>query len=574
MAALIAMQAGFLVTNQNRGLAAPAGGAWPGQRSGGARRERPMRTPSPLRVSEITAAHLFGETHSTVDDANAPQTSVQLVLAGVLAVPDPKRGLAIIGPNAGTAKLYTVGSAIPGGVSLYSVYSDRVLLDRGGVIESLFLPRKAPLAGTGPQPADARKPGPAPGQRWPRGMPRCSAVWCARSRCLSGTKLSGYRIYPGGRTSVGAFTHLGLRPGDLITGVNGTPLDDPARANEILQTLSSLASANLTIQRNGQSQELTLNLETVASDAENVAASELRHEAPQGGAVTARLPRSQRQRRPARGGGSRRHRTAARRGPGRQCVQRSIEANLPHENAARICLVVVPARCARSAPCCCWPPRAGAQQKGPRITPNFKDADITQLIEAVSAATGKNFIIDPRVRAQVTWLSGASTALTPEQFYQGFLSVLQVHGFIAVPAGNIIKVLPDANMRQIPGSDLPNHVSATSDDVVTQVIAVSNVSAAQLVPVLRPADAAERPALGGHRRQHADHFRSRLERKSHDAHRRRASTRAVVRTSTSFRCRAPPRPTRCACSPRWWPRGAMRAARTCTWSPMIAPTAS
>ncbi len=129
---------------------------------------------------------------------------------------------------------------------------------------------------------------------------------------------------------------------------------------------------------------------------------------------------------------------------------------------------------------------AGAQQKGPRITPNFKDADITQLIEAVSAATGKNFIIDPRVRAQVTWLSGASTALTPEQFYQGFLSVLQVHGFIAVPAGNIIKVLPDANMRQIPGSDLPSHVSSTSDDVVTQVIAVSNVSAAQLVPVLRP----------------------------------------------------------------------------------------
>ena len=129
---------------------------------------------------------------------------------------------------------------------------------------------------------------------------------------------------------------------------------------------------------------------------------------------------------------------------------------------------------------------AGAQQQGPRLTPNFKDADITQLIEAVSAATGKNFIIDPRVRAQITWLSGAGTSMTPEQFYQGFLSVLQVHGFIAVPAGNIVKVLPDANMRQIPGDDLPNHVSATSDDVVTQVIAVKNVSAAQLVPVLRP----------------------------------------------------------------------------------------
>jgi len=129
---------------------------------------------------------------------------------------------------------------------------------------------------------------------------------------------------------------------------------------------------------------------------------------------------------------------------------------------------------------------SAAPPGGPRITPNFKDADITQLIEAVSAATGKNFIIDPRVRAQVTWLSGANTALTPDQFYQGFLAVLQVHGFIAVPAGNIIKVLPDANMRQIPGDDLPGRVSSTSDEVVTQVIAVTSVSAAQLVPVLRP----------------------------------------------------------------------------------------
>src|SRR5258706_5833711 len=127
-----------------------------------------------------------------------------------------------------------------------------------------------------------------------------------------------------------------------------------------------------------------------------------------------------------------------------------------------------------------------AQQNGQRITPNFKDADLTQLIEAVSAATGKNFIIDPRVKAQVTWISGAGTSMTPEQFYQGFLSVLQVHGFVAVPAGNQIKVIPDTNMRQLPGDDLPSRVSATSDDLVTQVITVTNVSAAQLVPVLRP----------------------------------------------------------------------------------------
>jgi len=88
-----------------------------------------------------------------------------------------------------------------------------------------------------------------------------------------------------------------------------------------------------------------------------------------------------------------------------------------------------------------------------RITPNFKDADITQIIEAVSMATGKNFIVDPRVRAQVTMLS--STPMTPDQFYQAFLAILQVHGFVAVPAGNIIKIVPDANMRQYPANDLP-----------------------------------------------------------------------------------------------------------------------
>jgi general secretion pathway protein D len=126
---------------------------------------------------------------------------------------------------------------------------------------------------------------------------------------------------------------------------------------------------------------------------------------------------------------------------------------------------------------------ASAQQAG-RITPNFKDADITQITEAVAAATGKNFIVDPRVRAQVTMIS--STPMSPAAFYEAYLAILQVHGFIAVQAGEVIKILPDANARQIPSIDLPDHVSPTSDEIVTQVIDVKNVSAAQLVPILRP----------------------------------------------------------------------------------------
>src|SRR5580693_7662757 len=134
------------------------------------------------------------------------------------------------------------------------------------------------------------------------------------------------------------------------------------------------------------------------------------------------------------------------------------------------------------------PPGAPTIQQRPgdgaTITPNYKDADLSQIIQAVSEVTGKNFIIDPRVRAQVTMLS--STPMSPDAFYQAFLSILQVHGFVALPAGKIIKIVPDANARQYPSNDLPDHVSSSSDEIVTQVIAVKSVNAAQLVPILRP----------------------------------------------------------------------------------------
>jgi general secretion pathway protein D len=126
---------------------------------------------------------------------------------------------------------------------------------------------------------------------------------------------------------------------------------------------------------------------------------------------------------------------------------------------------------------------ASAQQAQQKITPNFKDADIQQIAEAVALATGKTFLVEPRVRAQVTLFS--STPMTPDAFYQAFLSILQVYGFVALPAGNIIKIMPDATARTMPGDDLPDRVSATSDEIVTQVIQVKNVNAAQLVPILR-----------------------------------------------------------------------------------------
>src|SRR5688572_33016283 len=105
----------------------------------------------------------------------------------------------------------------------------------------------------------------------------------------------------------------------------------------------------------------------------------------------------------------------------------------------------------------------GAQNNGQRITPNFKDAEIGQVIEAVAAATGKTIIPDPRVRAQVTMLS--QTPMTPDAFYEAFLALLQVHQFVAVESGGIIKIVPDADARQMPNFDLPDRVRGNSDEL-------------------------------------------------------------------------------------------------------------
>lgn len=122
-----------------------------------------------------------------------------------------------------------------------------------------------------------------------------------------------------------------------------------------------------------------------------------------------------------------------------------------------------------------------AQESG--ISLNWKDADIRIVVEAVSEATGKNFILDPRVTGKVNLLSSAP--MSKDAFYEAFLSILQVHGYIAVESGNLIKILPDATARQFP-SQFGTAGAAGPDDMATQVIQVRNVGATQLVPILRP----------------------------------------------------------------------------------------
>ena len=118
------------------------------------------------------------------------------------------------------------------------------------------------------------------------------------------------------------------------------------------------------------------------------------------------------------------------------------------------------------------------------ITLNLKDADIRALISTVSKFTGKNFIIDPRVKAKVTVVS--ANTLTPEAVYEVFLSVLQVHGYAAVPTGSVIKIVPEVNAKQGPLPLSGSKDTFADDELITKIIRLDHVPASQLVPILRP----------------------------------------------------------------------------------------
>ncbi|MGH7108530.1 MAG: hypothetical protein ACREFT_18710, partial [Acetobacteraceae bacterium] len=89
---------------------------------------------------------------------------------------------------------------------------------------------------------------------------------------FAGGRQQGFRVYPG--RDAQAFLRLGLRPGDLVTAIDGQPLDDPSRGDQILSTLGSSSEAHITVLRNGQQQDLTLDLAAVEQEAESVAGSQ------------------------------------------------------------------------------------------------------------------------------------------------------------------------------------------------------------------------------------------------------------------------------------------------------------
>ena len=112
-----------------------------------------------------------------------------------------------------------------------------------------------------------------------------------------------------------------------------------------------------------------------------------------------------------------------------------------------------------------------------------KGANIQEFVDQVAKITGKTFIVDPKLKGQVTVIS--STPLGKEGVYELFLSVLRLQNFTAVPSGNVIRIQQSATGKQTPGAagDLN---SAAPEELLTEVIAVQNTASEELIKLLRP----------------------------------------------------------------------------------------
>ena len=238
-------------------------------------------------LNVITGAALFGVWQPpavvalTQDLSNAPDTNLSLTLLGILANGgDPKTSRALISAQGGEEKPYAIGDDVARGVTLQAIFPDRVILARGGRLETLRLDkdRAGGLPGFGSpvqnQPQNEDDDSNAePEEQSSNGARSLAQI---RQKLLAdpskaadyirvqpvpstaGGGLGGYRIYPGRDRSI--FTAAGLKPGDVVTAVNGVQLNDPGRSLQLLSDLSQSSQVVVTVDRGGQPQNFNLSL--------------------------------------------------------------------------------------------------------------------------------------------------------------------------------------------------------------------------------------------------------------------------------------------------------------------------
>ncbi|OIP10564.1 MAG: type II secretion system protein GspD [Betaproteobacteria bacterium CG2_30_59_46] len=133
---------------------------------------------------------------------------------------------------------------------------------------------------------------------------------------------------------------------------------------------------------------------------------------------------------------------------------------------------------------CCPLVAVAAEAEKEKITLNFVNADIESVVKAVGMISGKNFILDPRVKGTINIIS--SSPVSRELTYQILLSALRLQGFAAIEGQGVIKIVPEADAKQNYSPTSERKLAASGDKIVTQVYPLRYESASQLVPVLRP----------------------------------------------------------------------------------------
>jgi len=220
---------------------------------------------------KIAAAHLFGEAGAEpppIQAVDAPETRLNLKLRGAVAAEDKETAHAIISDGGGKDKVYFIGDKLPGGAKLHEVYQDRVILSRNGILETLRLPKisqgrrspsrpptrpgQPPVASTGAIPNMAQGGAPASFTDVIRPQP-----------FMPNGRLAGYRVYPGRDRR--KFAALGLRPGDLVTEINGQSLTDMQSGMETFREMANATQVVITVERGGTAMVLTLDSDQISS---------------------------------------------------------------------------------------------------------------------------------------------------------------------------------------------------------------------------------------------------------------------------------------------------------------------
>ncbi|MGN5517375.1 type II secretion system protein GspC [Halopseudomonas sp. Lyrl_26] len=212
---------------------------------------------------ELAALSVFGTPARENRVVNAPETSLSWTLKGVFTNPDPSRSAAILAPQGQPEKLYRVGASLPGSVTLQEVFADRVILDRGGRLETLRLKRHDAPASAGRRSAPAL---PAAAQAEPRvdrdawvNDPQRFLDVISANPVMEDGVLYGLEVSPA--RNAREFEAAGLVSGDVITEVNGRPVAEISDYRDLLTELADASSVSVSLERNGEPMNITINMD-------------------------------------------------------------------------------------------------------------------------------------------------------------------------------------------------------------------------------------------------------------------------------------------------------------------------